>query len=29
MVSTATNGDDDFVRITEKVLARILLTTNL
>ncbi|CAF4480748.1 unnamed protein product [Rotaria socialis] len=29
MVSTSTNGDAAFVRITEKVLARILLTTNL
>ncbi|CAF4291238.1 unnamed protein product, partial [Rotaria magnacalcarata] len=29
MVSTATDGDGAFVRITEKVLARILLTTNL
>ncbi|CAF4104091.1 unnamed protein product, partial [Rotaria magnacalcarata] len=29
MVSTSTNGDAAFVRITEKVLARILLITNL
>ncbi|CAF4232460.1 unnamed protein product, partial [Rotaria magnacalcarata] len=29
IISTTTNGEAAFVRITEKVLARILLTTNL
>ncbi|CAF3304523.1 unnamed protein product, partial [Rotaria socialis] len=29
MVSTTTNGDAAFVRITDIVLARILLTTDL